>query len=221
MHRRQNRAVSGRARVQSMPPRQFPKIPFHLVDDHFPSGALYDIIMKCLQLKEAKNMKHLEWTNPQQRMLLVSILSTVRATLIKNGYPVSPTVLLDDALSAEDKTELTGMVEGMKGRVVTDRNAVGLTHIVYPFPDGADPDDGEEYMRSQRRRGDKVLVHRWYTPDSHNEWLEASVAPEAIENDQEHVLPGPAKVTLRWVRVRPRAPPQARLRCLWWMLRLP
>jgi hypothetical protein len=56
----------------------------------------------------------------------------------------------------------------------------------------------------QRVRGDKALVHRWYTPDSHNEWLEAGVAPETVECDAEHVLKGPAKVTVRWIRVRRR-----------------
>jgi SWI/SNF related-matrix-associated actin-dependent regulator of chromatin subfamily C len=185
-----------------MPPRQFPKLPFHLIDDHHPFGALYDIMMKCLQLKEARNVKQLEWQNPQQRMLLVSILGNVRSTLVKNGYPISPTVLFDESLPSDTVAELTSMVESMKGKVVKDRNAVGLTHIVYPFPNGEDPDDGEEYMRTQRRRGDKALVHRWYHPDSHNTWLEASVAPETIENDLEHLLPGPAKVSLRWVWVR-------------------
>jgi hypothetical protein len=184
-----------------MPPRQFPKIPFHLIDDHVPHGALYDIIMKSFQLKEAKNMKQLAWDSVQQKMILVNILSTVRSTLTKNGYAITPVVFFDEQLSQDDVGELTAMVESMKARVVKDRNAVGLTHIVYPYGEGGDPDDGEEYMRVQRKRGDKALVHRWYSPDSHNEWMDASVAPEAVENDQEHVLKGPAKVTLRWVRV--------------------
>jgi hypothetical protein len=64
--------------MQSMPPRQFPKLPFQLIDDHAPHGALYDIVMKTYQLKEAKGIKVLDWRNPQQRMLLVSILGTVR-----------------------------------------------------------------------------------------------------------------------------------------------
>lgn len=185
-----------------MPPRQFPKIPYHLIDDHSVHGALYDIMMKCFQLKDAKNLKQLAWDSAQQKMMLVNILGTVRSTLAKNGYFISPVVFFDPNLTAVEVAELTTMVESMKGRVVKDRNAVGLTHIIYPFPDGKDPDDGEEYMRVQRKRADKALVHRWYTPDSHNEWMDATVAPEAVENDQEHVLKGPAKVTLRWVRVR-------------------
>jgi SWIRM-associated domain at the N-terminal len=135
-----------------MPPRQFPKLPFSLIDDHAPHGALYDIIMKAFQLKEAKNMKALEWRNPQQRMVLVGILGTVRSALAKNGYSITPVVLLDDSIPKEQVGELTSMVESMKGRVVTDRNAVGLTHVVYPFGPDGDPDDGEEYMRVQVRR---------------------------------------------------------------------
>ena len=57
-------------------------------------------------------------------------------------------------------------------------------------------------MRTQRKRGTKALVHRWYTPDSHNSWVDLSVAPEQVENDAEHLLSGPAKVYVRWVRVR-------------------
>ena len=59
----------------------------------------------------------------------------------------------------------------------------------------------QEYMRTQRKRGTKALVHRWYTPDSHNEWVDLSVAPEQVENDAEHLLSGPAKVYVRWVKV--------------------
>ena len=61
----------------------------------------------------------------------------------------------------------------------------------------------QEYMRTQRKRGTKALVHRWYTPDSHNAWVDLSVAPEQVENDAEHLLSGPAKVYVRWVKVRP------------------
>lgn len=57
-------------------------------------------------------------------------------------------------------------------------------------------------MRTQRNRKTKALVHRWYRPDSHNEWIDQSVAPEVVENDAEHLLGGPAKVFVRWVRVR-------------------
>jgi hypothetical protein len=80
------------------------------------------------------------------------VRAQVRATLIKAGYAISPVVFLDAGIPPEQVGELTNMVESMKGKVVADRNAVGLTHIVFPFGEEGDPDDGEEYMRLQARR---------------------------------------------------------------------
>ena len=64
--------------MQSMPPHPFPKLPHNLVDDCTTTGPLYDIVMKASQLRDAKNMKALEWRNPQQRNLLMDILRLVR-----------------------------------------------------------------------------------------------------------------------------------------------
>lgn len=239
----------------SMPPRPFPKLPFSWIDDVRPGGALHDIILKCYQLKESKGMKTLDWRHPQQRMQLVEILENVRSSMAKNQYQVTPTVYFDESVPQDEIEKLKAMVLSLKGKIASERNAVGLTHIVYPFGPGGDPDDGEvlhastcspysscreqrlphhlmnvtqsfivlpasvlvrptslagiqaadcavqEYMRTQRKRNTKSLVHRWYRPDSHNEWIDQSVAPEVVENDAEHLLGGPAKVFVRWVRV--------------------
>lgn len=99
--------------------------------------------MKCYQLKEGKGLKSLEWRDLQQRMALLDILSVVRNSFEKNGFAVTPTVYFDKSVPEAEVTELSGFVVKMKGKVVTDRNAVGLTHIVYPFGPNGDPDDGE------------------------------------------------------------------------------
>jgi hypothetical protein len=52
-------------------------------------------------------------------------------------------VYFDKSVPEAEIAELTGFVFKMKGKVVTDRNAVGLTHIVYPFGPHGDPDDGQ------------------------------------------------------------------------------
>jgi hypothetical protein len=109
--------------------------------------VLYEIIMKCYQLKEAKGLKVLDWRQPQQRMQLLDILGSVRQMLAKLGHFVSPTVYFEKSISEETVAELTAMVESMKGRVVSDRNAVGLTHIVFPFGPNGDPDDGQVILR--------------------------------------------------------------------------
>jgi hypothetical protein len=53
--------------AQSLPPRPFPKLPAPLLEDASPSGTLYSIICKTFQMKEAKNIRKLEWRNPQLR----------------------------------------------------------------------------------------------------------------------------------------------------------
>lgn len=127
----------------SMPPRPFPKLAFSWIDDVRPGGALHDIILKCYQLKETKGMKSLDWRHPQQRMQLVEILENVRSSMAKNQYQVTPTVYFDDSVPKDELESLKAMVLSLKGKVASERNAVGLTHIVYPFGPSGDPDDGE------------------------------------------------------------------------------
>lgn len=109
--------------------------------------------MKCYQLKEGKGLKSLEWRDLQQRMALLDILSVVRNSFEKNGFPVTPTVYFDKSVPEVEVTELSGFVVKMKGKVVTDRNAVGLTHIVFPFGPNGDPDDGEVCLPLLRSQG--------------------------------------------------------------------
>lgn len=49
----------------------------------------------------------------------------------------------------------------MGGSVVTSEKAPGLTHVVYPFGPGGDPDDGKEYLRTQEFRQNLARVHYW------------------------------------------------------------
>lgn len=80
-----------------MPPHPFPKLPHALVDDYAPTGPLYDIVMKASQLREAKNMKALEWRNPQQRNLLMDILRLVRRP---SAHPLQCAMLSSAACGA-------------------------------------------------------------------------------------------------------------------------
>lgn len=45
------------------------------------------------------------------------------------------------------------------------------THIVYPTVDPLE----EEYARPVFRRGNHVLVHWYYLPDSHDTWAQADL----------------------------------------------
>lgn len=83
----------------------------------------------------------------------------VRELLARHGYLINPVVYFDTSIPEKEIAELTKMVESLKGKVVHDRNAVGLTHIVYPFGPEGDPDDGQEYLRTQRILGERAVVH--------------------------------------------------------------
>lgn len=76
-------------------------------------------------------------------MQLVEILENVRSSMSKNQYQVTPTVYFDDSCPEDEVEALKAMVLSLKGKVASERNAVGLTHIVYPFGPSGDPDDGE------------------------------------------------------------------------------
>lgn len=72
--------------------------------------------------------------------------------------------------------------------------------MVHPFPPTGDPDDGQHYCRTLIEQDDRALVHWWFLPDSYDEWIPSSSAPER-EPDSEAAPPGgrPWNVYVRWV----------------------
>jgi hypothetical protein len=50
-----------------MPPRMMPKLPVKLVTDPVVGGGLHAVALKVAEIKKARGLKAIEWTNPRMR----------------------------------------------------------------------------------------------------------------------------------------------------------
>jgi hypothetical protein len=61
------RAAAARWHAQAMPPRMMPKLPVKLVTDPVVGGGLHAVALKVAEIKKARGLKAIEWTNPRMR----------------------------------------------------------------------------------------------------------------------------------------------------------
>lgn len=101
----------------------------------------------------------------------------IESCLLENNRLGHPVCYFRDDLftgpAAEQLPRLKEIVRKHKGTVA--ESAQEADHIIYPvsFEEGSDPaNGGNHWIRVLKKRGkDSILVHRMFTPDSHDEWL--------------------------------------------------
>ncbi|GMH38909.1 hypothetical protein BSKO_06807 [Bryopsis sp. KO-2023] len=175
--------------------KPFAKLPARLFRDFSPTGSVYVIAAKCHELLTKRHLEKADWQNPSKHDQNLELLTTLKKELEGEGKLAHPSVYIDSACDNADT--LKNIVNQLGGRVATAPDDAGVTHIVYPFGDGGDPDDGKQYIRSLEESNGGAFVHWWYLPESYDEWVPSATAPEGLEPDHDAI--GPWKVYVRWL----------------------
>jgi hypothetical protein len=110
---------------QSLPPRDFPKLPLALFEDVAPGGGLSVIAARLAAIRRSTpNFKGFEWSNPGQRRFNLEALAYVRADLLRAGLLKVPVVAVDATCGAE------------KDRVAEAAKKLGATVVENPGVQG-------------------------------------------------------------------------------------
>ncbi|KAK9817370.1 hypothetical protein WJX74_007089 [Apatococcus lobatus] len=183
--------------AQALPPQKpFPKLPRKLFRNYNPQGSLYRILQLLSEIRRSRGMKNFNFQDLGRRKENLEMLSIVRAKLLKDKVFSLPRIHVHPSNGAR-ASELQRNVQSLKGEVITSDAIQAASHIVYPFGEKGDPDDGLEYMRVLERRNHDALVHHWYLPDSYDEYIPNDVAPNVDEPDKQ--VRGPWRVYVRWL----------------------
>jgi hypothetical protein len=80
--------------LQSLPPRDFPKLPIQLLEDVRPqaNAGLYIVAMRLAGIKRSSALKVFEWLNPGSRRFNLENLELIRAELMRAGLLKMPVV---------------------------------------------------------------------------------------------------------------------------------
>ncbi|GBF90677.1 hypothetical protein Rsub_02976 [Raphidocelis subcapitata] len=187
--------------VDSLPPRDFPKLPLALFEDAAPGGGLSIVAARLAAIRRSTpNFKGFEWSNPGQRRFNLEALAYVRADLLRAGLLKVPVVAVDATCGAE-KDRAAEAARKLGATVVENPADPSVTHVLYP--NGAlciAEDDPASQMRTLQTSGQRARVHWRFLPPSYAEWVALRSAPTLGAERSEP--PGgrlPWRVTLRWV----------------------
>lgn len=91
-----------------------------------------------------------------------------------------PSCYLRPEIDAQLCDKLREIIKKHKGTLSNSQD--DADHIIYPPIDEKKPSD-TEWIRVVQKRGKDALIHTWYLPDSHDQWLQNVDIDEPEPND--------------------------------------
>lgn len=119
--------------LQSLPPRDFPKLPIQLLEDFrpAPSAGLYIVAARLAAIRRATpQFKAFEWNNPGARRFNLETLMYVRADLVRAGLLKTPVVAAHPSCGVDGQKALEAAGR-LKATVVDDPGAAAGAERVW------------------------------------------------------------------------------------------
>lgn len=173
------------------------KLPASLFRDFSPDGPILTIATLCAEFMKAKGLKRIDWQSPATRKDNLDLYARLNQELIRAGHVRQYKILIHPKCGLDKVKMFEQKVKDLGGDVADNDKTPGITHVVHPYGDKGDPDDGQQYLRTLEVKNNEALVHWWYLPDSYDEWMPVEVAPAEIEPEKR--VRGPWHVYERWL----------------------
>ena len=113
--------------LQSLPPRDFPKVPIKLLEDvrPLPTAGLYIVAARLAAIRRATpQFKAFEWSNPGQRRFNLETFMYIRADLVRAGLLKTPVVAAHPSCGVDGQRALEAAGR-LKATVVEDPGGRG------------------------------------------------------------------------------------------------
>ncbi|KAK4531282.1 hypothetical protein CCYA_CCYA07G2139 [Cyanidiococcus yangmingshanensis] len=166
------------------------KLPHRLFQDYSSQGSLRTILECCFRFRVTRGIRRFDLHKPDMTRVFLDMLIEVQRELISRGQLRMPQFFFVAALPPEEVARLTATAEKHGASVVS--SPLEATHIVYPDPPGTTEaeTEGEDYCVSLKRKGNQILTHWWYFPDSYDSWIPAQEVEDPdgeLHGDEENV----------------------------------
>jgi len=185
--------VLGRNSVEPPEIRGFmTKLPNRLFHDCSAHGSLRTILECCFRFRVARGIRRFDLHKPDMTGVFLEMLQEVERELIKRKQLQMPRLFFAPALGSAEIDRLSAIARKHGASVVSSPREA--THIVYPDPPGTTEaeTEAEDYCVSLKRKGNQVLTHWWYFPDSYDSWIPAQEVedPDGELHGEEENLSG-------------------------------
>ncbi|KAJ8711775.1 hypothetical protein PYW08_008729 [Mythimna loreyi] len=156
----------------------FLRLPMKAFMDMKPGGSLCTVLATMFRFKSEQRWRKFDFQvgkNPSRKDLNVQMMMEIESSLLGADIIRSPCVFIRPEVDKATANKIKDIVVNHQGEICEDEEEA--THIVYPTVDPLE----EEYARPVFRRGNHVLVHWYYLPDSHDTWAQADLPVEVPE----------------------------------------
>ncbi|XP_054741128.1 SWI/SNF complex subunit SMARCC2 isoform X2 [Anastrepha obliqua] len=172
------------------------RIPMRLFMDFKPGGGLCVIFSAMFRFRAEQRGKKFDFSvgkNPPRKDPNIQLLIDIETALVEaNLYPIHY-IYIRPEISKELAQRLRDILITRRVQIVTDEEEA--THIIYPVVD-PHPD---EYARPVFKRGNHVMLHWYYFPESYDSWaINSFDLPEYVPENPEQPAE-PWLVSASWV----------------------
>ncbi|CAG4966193.1 unnamed protein product [Parnassius apollo] len=161
-----------------------------------PGGSLCTVLATMFRFKSEQRWRKFDFQvgkNPSRKDLNVQMMMEIESALMTAEIIRSPCVFIRPDVDKATANKVKDIVSNHQGEICDDEE--DATHIIYPTVDPLE----EEYARPVFRRGNHVLVHWYYLPDSHDTWSQTELPVEVPESaNWECTRAEPWRVTATW-----------------------
>ncbi|XP_045779311.1 SWI/SNF complex subunit SMARCC2 isoform X1 [Maniola jurtina] len=157
----------------------FMRLPMKVFMDMKPGGSLCTVLATMFRFKSEQRWRKFDFQvgkNPSRKDLNVQMMMDIETSLITAEIIRSPCIFIRPEVDKATANKVKDIIVNHQGEICEDEE--DATHIVYPCVDPLE----EEYARPVFKRGNSVLVHWYYFPDSHDTWTQADLPVDVPEN---------------------------------------
>ncbi|XP_026332179.1 SWI/SNF complex subunit SMARCC2 isoform X2 [Hyposmocoma kahamanoa] len=171
----------------------FLRLPMKVFMDMKPSGGLCVVLATMFRFKSEQRWRKFDFQNPSRKDLNVQMMMEIESALVSAELIRSPCVFIRPDVDKSTANKVKDIVVNHQGEICEEEE--DATHIVYPAVDPLE----EEYARPVFRRGNNVLIHWYYMPDSHDTWAATDLPVDVPETvSWECLRSEPWRVSATW-----------------------
>ncbi|CAK1545563.1 unnamed protein product [Leptosia nina] len=165
--------------------------------DMKPGGSLCTVLATMFRFKSEQRWRKFDFQvgkNPSRKDLNVQMMMEIESALLTAEIIRLPCIYIRPDVDKATANKIKDIISNHQVEICEDEE--DATHIIYPVVDPLE----EEYARPVFRRGNNVLIHWYYFPDSHDTWAQADLPVDVPETaNWECTRSDPYRVTATWV----------------------
>ncbi|XP_045504306.1 SWI/SNF complex subunit SMARCC2 isoform X3 [Colias croceus] len=172
----------------------FLRLPIKVFMDMKPGGSLCTVLATMFRFKSEQRWRKFDFQNPSRKDLNVQMMMEIETALLSAEIIRSPCIYIRPEVDKATANKVKDIISNHQVEICDDEE--DATHIIYPAVDPLE----EEYARPVFRRGNNVLIHWYYFPDSHDTWAQADLPVDVPETaNWDCNKSDPYRVSATWV----------------------